>query len=308
LLIVNSNVFFELCSRLDGLEEIKSWCHNANKIWVCNDIDGLLFSVINYKNILQADTIVPKNAIQIFVDGKLSVHHALNSIKNINLKTIPYNFFLSSTRIPYAKVQKNNCKKDFLMTTCKKVDRPHRTILWNELVSRPGLLDRGIVNYHVRGSLDQWIGNISHQHTFHEGHPSMDLYHSTWLELVPETMYKDGYFITEKTVKPIVTGTPFLIVSSCGYLDYLRSMGFRTFEKLIDEKYDKHHRIQDRVTHLVNVLEHIVSTGAEDFYHQSQDILLHNRSRFFEISGRRQYDLDQFFCQELENIGIIAGY
>lgn len=60
------------------------------------------------------------------------------------------------------------------------------------------------------------------------------------VELVCETMtLGTTFFPTEKTVRPIVGLKPFVIYGPVGYLKNLRRMGFRTFDTVWDEDYDK---------------------------------------------------------------------
>jgi hypothetical protein len=137
-------------------------------------------------------------------------------------------------------------------------------------------------------------------HTWGDGHASMDLYRDSLVEMVPESWYKHGYFVTEKTTKPMATKTPFLILSTCFYLEYLKSLGFKTFHSLIDESYDQQYRVQDRVRLAVQSLEDIVRNGARSFYDAAQPILEHNHSRLCEIQGLWQYELDIMLQREFE--------
>ena len=45
-------------------------------------------------------------------------------------------------------------------------------------------------------------------------------------------------FVTEKTIKPMQNGVPFIVLGSAGTLATLRSLGFRTFAPVINESYD----------------------------------------------------------------------
>ena len=110
-------------------------------------------------------------------------------------------FLAQVPQIPGAKITKTNPKKDFLLTTIKKKNRPHRDILWKQLTQRPELVDRGHCVY--RNATDAWVGNTAAQHSWSDGNPSMDLYNNVWIELVPETLYKGGYYPTEKINKTI---------------------------------------------------------------------------------------------------------
>lgn len=62
----------------------------------------------------------------------------------------------------------------------------------------------------------------------------------SFLHLVNETVFYDRKLhLTEKIFHPIVHLRPFILVSSPGNLKYLKSYGFKTFEKWIDESYDE---------------------------------------------------------------------
>jgi hypothetical protein len=198
--------------------------------------------------------------------------------------------FSKFPRIVNAVTQKHNASKDYMLTMVRLRNRPHRKILWKELTSRSELLEQGHAVFNRKS--DSRLGAQPHQHKWGPGFPSMDLYLDSWLEVVPETMWKDGYYITEKTIKPIATRTPFLLLSTARTLDYLKSLGFMTFSSLINESYDQQYRIQDRARLLVDQLEDIIKNGSESFYRASQHILDYNQAKLAEIVGLSQHDLD----------------
>ncbi len=65
-------------------------------------------------------------------------------------------------------------------------------------------------------------------------------YRNACISLVSETIVGDAasLVITEKTLKPIFMGHPFIILGDAGTLARLRSLGFQTFGSQIDEGYD----------------------------------------------------------------------
>ena len=68
---------------------------------------------------------------------------------------------------------------------------------------------------------------------------NVDHYCNSYFSLVSETETSDQcIFITEKTYKPIYAGHPFILWGSPGMLNYLRSIGYKTFPTLFDESYD----------------------------------------------------------------------
>jgi len=298
LLILSSDIFYSMCDWSVSLDQIIKFCKH-NVIWVWSDIDSLLQVIQNSLLLLTIDNKVPAGSIKLFLDGNWSDQHQLTKLTNINYEAFPYNFFINYARIENSVCNKVNCSKDFMLTMVKKSRAPHRKILFDQLNEHNGLLDRGHVNYNVVGGAR--IGAQPHQHTWGDGHPSMDLYRDSWLEIVPETFFRDGFFITEKIIKPITTRTPFLVVSNCKYLEYLRQFGFNTFGHIIDERYDQQYRIEDRVRLMLVQLQDIIQNGSESFYKECQSVLEHNQNRLFEISGRRQYDTDIFILSNLED-------
>jgi hypothetical protein len=67
----------------------------------------------------------------------------------------------------------------------------------------------------------------------------ISIYNQTAYSVVAETNYDNHYsFCTEKIVKPILAERLFLVFSGQHYLRNLRSLGFKTFDGIIDETYD----------------------------------------------------------------------
>lgn len=59
-------------------------------------------------------------------------------------------------------------------------------------------------------------------------------YYETKVNLIVETcFYSQPIHITEKTIKPIYLGIPFVIFASKNHLNKLKEMGFDVFEKII---------------------------------------------------------------------------
>lgn len=67
-----------------------------------------------------------------------------------------------------------------------------------------------------------------------------NIYDRSAFSIVSETSSTNSYcFYTEKTVKPIMAGRLFVMFAGQHYLRYLRELGFRTFDGIIDERYDE---------------------------------------------------------------------
>ena len=63
-------------------------------------------------------------------------------------------------------------------------------------------------------------------------------FNSTAFSIVLETIFDNRIHLTEKTLRPIAVGHPFIIANGPGTLNYLKSYGFKTFSPWINENYD----------------------------------------------------------------------
>lgn len=67
----------------------------------------------------------------------------------------------------------------------------------------------------------------------------IDIYNQTAYSIVAETNWFNEFnFYTEKIVKPMLARRLFIVFAGKNYLANLRSLGFRTFDGIIDEGYD----------------------------------------------------------------------
>lgn len=65
------------------------------------------------------------------------------------------------------------------------------------------------------------------------------LFYLTKFSLIVETEAElEEYHVTEKTLKCIMLGHPFVVMGTPGYLKFLHSLGFTTYSELFDESYD----------------------------------------------------------------------
>ncbi len=80
-------------------------------------------------------------------------------------------------------------------------------------------------------------------------------YQRCGIEIVLETLYDDDrQHLTEKSLRPIACGHPFIIVGTPGSLKYLHSYGFQTFGQFIDESYDQIVDPVQRLTAIINLM------------------------------------------------------
>lgn len=67
----------------------------------------------------------------------------------------------------------------------------------------------------------------------------LSFYENIFVDIICETFFSGStFFPTEKTARPFVTRTPFIVMGPAHFLTNLRKLGFKTFSKYWDESYD----------------------------------------------------------------------
>lgn len=76
-------------------------------------------------------------------------------------------------------------------------------------------------------------------------------------EIIVETNYHSNFSFTEKTMKCLASGKPFILMSGPGSLSNLRNMGFKTFNPYINEEYDDEENSYKRLCLIKNEIERV---------------------------------------------------
>ena len=120
-------------------------------------------------------------------------------------------------------------------------------------------------------------------------------YQQTAIEVVLETLFDDDRLhLTEKSLRPIACGQPFILAATAGSLAYLRSYGFKTFGSVFDESYDTITDPVERLSAIVNLMNNIKnSSNRLEMYQQLQAIADFNQQRFFSSDFHQQV-VDEF--------------
>lgn len=117
----------------------------------------------------------------------------------------------------------------------------------------------------------------------------------SWFDVVVEdavpqlVMDDDVVIFTEKTVKSIAWGRPFLLYGKPGQLDALRQLGFRTFSPWFDESYDDVDHHIHRAQHLARCVKKICELSLSDkmkIWNELQEITAHNQKNLFTIKNK----------------------
>ena len=108
---------------------------------------------------------------------------------------------------------------------------------------------------------------------------------TTMIYLITETV-ADGkrLHLTEKTFKPIALGMPFMLQSTLGSLEYLRSYGFRTFGDYWDESYDQEPEIflrSEKIAKELQRIDRMTAAQKQAMWENMRPVIEHNYNHFY---------------------------
>lgn len=125
-------------------------------------------------------------------------------------------------------------------------------------------------------------------------------------QIIPTQVYNDSYysviaetdhvneiiFFSEKTVKPILAKRLFVVFSGYRFLEHLRSLGFQTFDGIIDESYDTILDGPSRWAAAFEQIKFLCETDPAVVAQQIQPIVEHNFQHMMETDWNR-YAIDR---------------
>ena len=157
------------------------------------------------------------------------------------------------------------------------------------------------------------IGKLSNEtnvkfHLFNnewgEAYIKPEPYIDTYFSLVTETVFSgNNSFRTEKIWKPIIMGHPWIAVANRGFYQDLHNMGFRTFDDVIDERFDLIDNPQDRIERISAVVNSLCSMDLTQFMLQCKDTCIYNQQVLLDYQTHHVSAFPEQFCNFLrENI------
>jgi len=118
------------------------------------------------------------------------------------------------------------------------------------------------------------------------------IYNQSLYSIVCESAYSNNYsFFSEKISKPIMTKRLFIVISGQHYLKNLRSLGFKTFNGIIDESYDDEPNNEKRWDMAFRQVELICSQDQNIILAKCKSICDYNSNIIQEISSTVVEDL-----------------
>jgi hypothetical protein len=113
-------------------------------------------------------------------------------------------------------------------------------------------------------------------------------FNQSWLNVVVETQidYEKSYFITEKTIKCLMIGMPFVCYATQDHMKYTRDLGFRTYNDMWDENYDSLPTPELRAKALVKLINNLYNFDWKSAIPKFKEIQNHNRANLFDMRTR----------------------
>ncbi len=145
---------------------------------------------------------------------------------------------------------------------------------------------------------------------------SINDYKKTFISIITETIISNGtLFISEKTWKPIIVGHPFIIYGNFNTLSYLKSIGYKTFDKWIDESYDLEKNENRRLSIIVKEIcrfQKMPIIELKKLREEMSEVCIYNKNHYIELLKKNWIikakdsswigDLNNILVENLTNI------
>jgi len=169
----------------------------------------------------------------------------------------------------------HNSPQKLFLSYCRDVtgSRQYRQNFLN-LVTEQNLID----DCQLQSFNDQAVGSDA------SAVYNVEDFNNTGISVVLETVFDQRIHLTEKILRPIACGHPFILAAGPGSLQLLRKYGFHTFYGYIDESYDDIIDSHDRLVAIVNEMKRIQSLPDQqraNLIQTCQEIAQYNRKHFF---------------------------
>ena len=109
--------------------------------------------------------------------------------------------------------------------------------------------------------------------------------------------------ITEKTLKPIINKSPFLLCGSYLSLHRLKNFGFETFDSIFDESYDSEPVYYDRMQIIIDNLKSLCSMSVAECHKKLntvKEVCEFNHHHF--LNGDWSFKLDTKIQKRIDEV------
>lgn len=114
-------------------------------------------------------------------------------------------------------------------------------------------------------------------------HRPEELYHDSFMEIVLESAVHI-IFITEKTLKPLAWGKPFLVYAGPGFHGYLKELGFKLYTEIFDYSFDNIENDVKRAEAIITQINTLHNTRSyNDMYTQLKSKIEYNQKHLVKL-------------------------
>jgi hypothetical protein len=127
------------------------------------------------------------------------------------------------------------------------------------------------------GYKNTWLG-------FSNREQLLDYFHRSYFSIVFESRFEKPTpycFYTEKLIRAILYKHPFILLCMPQSLVYLRKAGYRTFNNIWSEDYDKIEDYSQRLEEVTKVVKDLCSQDLDNMIARCSEIVEHNRLNVF---------------------------
>jgi len=125
----------------------------------------------------------------------------------------------------------------------------------------------------------------------HSLNPEPKYFMGSYCNIVLESQFdydqSGGILLSEKTFKPIKHGQMFFIAGGQGSLQVLRDMGYRTFDRVLDNRYDREPNNTMRWIKLSEAIAQAHARGPSKLFEQCREDIEYNQHLFMQIKTPR---------------------
>lgn len=299
--------------RVQNSWNIEHWCFDwtaENDIMMMLNKDGS--GLINFFDFFDTKIVKPLVSMGVSTHSIHLIHGDCNietTYQNYVKKTCGATLIGSVSHVPKFFSQYNNVHSNSINPTVVNSEpRPFCTFNRRETVYRRelynflmvnNLIDLGYCNFKFSNcsNIQETLPSDYEGYDQETGHNCATIseqiitgyYQKTNFEIVFETSSdcRNRSFITEKTVRPLKWGMPFVTYNGAGSLTVLRELGFKTYSDFWDESYDTITNGEARFSAVVNLIQQLMS-NSRVFVDQRDEIAavnLHNQQNYARIAS-----------------------
>lgn len=136
-----------------------------------------------------------------------------------------------------------------------------------------------------------------------------NIYRRTWYSICCETLYSNvgpdrkdrpgPYFITEKTTKLLLAKRLFVMFAPMHTLKFLRELGFKTFDSIIDESYDNCNDPVERFKQAFNQVEYLATLDPVTVMKATEEIREYNYNHLFAYRRQIKNQMHQMVLDKI---------